>query len=86
MLIAENKKPKFNAKKYLAQAGKGRTIWPYPENIVIFSQGQEANSLLYIQKGKVKVTVLSKGGKEAVIAILGEGDFFGEGCLAGQPL
>ena len=86
MLIAENKKPKFNAKKYLAQAGKGRTIWPYQENIVIFAQGQEANSLLYIQKGKVKVTVLSKGGKEAVIAILGEGDFFGEGCLAGQPL
>lgn len=86
MLSTEKKKPKFNAKKYLATAGKGKTIWVYEENIVIFSQGQEAKSIFYIQKGKVKVTVLSKGGKEAVIAILDGGDFFGEGCLAGQPL
>jgi CRP/FNR family transcriptional regulator, cyclic AMP receptor protein len=76
----------FHPKKFLDEAGVGRTIWPYEENIVVFSQGDLAHSLLYIQKGKVKISVLSKGGKEAVIAMLGEGDFFGEGCLAGQPL
>jgi CRP/FNR family cyclic AMP-dependent transcriptional regulator len=80
------KKLEFNPKSFLAMAGPGRTVWPYEENIVIFSQGDPANSLFYIQKGKVKITVLSKGGKEAVIALLGDGDFFGEGCLAGQPL
>jgi len=56
------------------------------ENGVIFSQGDPANALFYIQKGKVKLTVLSRQEKEAVVAILGVGDFFGEGCLAGQPL
>jgi len=76
----------FHIKKFLGEAGAGRTIWPYEENIVVFSQGDLAHSLFYIQKGKIKVSVLSKGGKEAVIAMLGEGDFFGEGCLAGQPL
>jgi CRP/FNR family transcriptional regulator, cyclic AMP receptor protein len=76
----------FQTKKFLSEAGEGRTIWPYEENIVIFSQGDVATSVLYIQKGKVKITVLSKGGKEAVIAVVGAGDFFGEGCLAGQPL
>jgi CRP/FNR family transcriptional regulator, cyclic AMP receptor protein len=79
-------KPVIDPKKFLSDAGDGRTIWPYAEDIVVFSQGDSANSLLYIQKGKVKITVLSKGGKEAVIAVLGAGDFFGEGCLAGQPL
>jgi len=82
----EEKRPGFNLKEFLARPGAGRTIWPYEAKTVIFSQGDAANSLLYIQKGKVKVTVLSKGGKEAVIAMLGEGDFFGEGCLAGQVL
>jgi CRP/FNR family cyclic AMP-dependent transcriptional regulator len=80
------KEPLFDPRKFLSVAGVGRTTWPYEENTVIFSQGHAANALLYIQKGKVKITVLSKGGKEAVIALLGEGDFFGEGCLAGQPL
>jgi CRP/FNR family cyclic AMP-dependent transcriptional regulator len=56
------------------------------QNGVIFSQGDPADAIFYIQKGKVKLTVLSKQGKEAVVAILGVGDFFGEGCLAGQPL
>jgi CRP-like cAMP-binding protein len=56
------------------------------ENGVIFSQGDSADAVFYIQKGKVKLTVLSRQGKEAVVAILGVGDFFGEGCLAGQPL
>ena len=77
---------KLNVKKLLAVAGVGRTIWPHEKGSVLFSQGEAANSLLYIRKGRVKITVLSKSGKEAVIAMLGEGDFFGEGCLAGQPL
>jgi CRP/FNR family cyclic AMP-dependent transcriptional regulator len=90
MQLAEPKtrgrEPRFNPKKFLTEAGIGRTIWPHEDNTVIFSQGDAANSLFYIQKGKVKITVLSKGGREAVIALLGEGDFFGEGCLAGQTL
>jgi CRP-like cAMP-binding protein len=53
---------------------------------VLFSQGDPADAIFYVQKGRVKLTVISKHGKEAVIAILGTGDFFGEGCLAGQPL
>jgi CRP-like cAMP-binding protein len=83
---ARKTKPRFDTKTFLSVAGVGRTIWPYEPATVIFSQGDPASSLLYIQKGKVKITVLSKGGKEAVIAMLDEGDFFGEGCLAGQPL
>jgi len=79
-------KPRFENKNFLSVAGVGRTIWPYQQHAVIFSQGDPASSLLYIQKGKVKITVLSKGGKEAIIAILSESDFFGEGCLAGPPL
>jgi len=59
-----NNKVLFNTRTYLANPGVGRTVWPYERNIVIFSQGDPANSLFYIQKGKVKITVLSKGGKE----------------------
>lgn len=84
--IAPKQKSAFQTQKFLTTPGEGRTVCPYGEAIVIFSQGDPANAVLYIQKGKVKLTVLSKGGKEAVIAVLGEGDFFGEGCLAGQPL
>jgi CRP-like cAMP-binding protein len=69
----------------LSTVGEGRTIWPYLKEEVIFSQGGPAHSLYYLQTGKVKLTVLSKSGKEAVIAILSDG-FLGEGCLAGQPL
>jgi CRP-like cAMP-binding protein len=58
----------------------------YRNNARIFGQGDIADAIYYIQKGKVKLTVVSKHGKEAVVALLGEGDFFGEGCLAGQPL
>src|SRR5437867_12321978 len=79
-------KPIFNARSFLAKIGKGRTHTNYPKNQKIFSQGDAAQAIFYIQKGKVKLTVVSKQGKEAVIAILGGGDFFGEGCLAGQPL
>jgi CRP/FNR family transcriptional regulator, cyclic AMP receptor protein len=79
-------KPPFNAKAFLAKIGEGKTHTDYGKNQKIFSQGDAAKAIFYIQKGKVKLTVISKEGKEAVIAILGVGDFFGEGCLAGQPL
>ena len=76
----------FDPKAFLASIGEGRSITKSRDGDVIFSQGDPADSLFYIQKGKVKVTTLSSHGKEAVVAILNAGDFFGEGCLAGQPL
>jgi len=79
-------KPAFDPRAFLAKVGKGRTLVDYTKNQRIFSQGDPADALFYIQKGKVKLTVVSKQGKEAVVAILGVNDFFGEGCLAGQPL
>ncbi|HYM09557.1 MAG TPA: Crp/Fnr family transcriptional regulator [Bryobacterales bacterium] len=79
-------KTHFDPKGFLAKAGEGRTIADYQKNQVVFSQGDLADAVFYIRKGKVKLTVVSEHGKEAVIAILGAGDFFGEGCLAGQPL
>ena len=62
-----------------------RTIRNYARSAVIFSQGDAANDVFYIQSGSVKLSVLSRTGKEAVVAVLGQGDFFGEGCLASQP-
>ena len=76
----------FDPKVFLTKANGGRTLADYHGNGVIFSQGDPADAVFYIQRGKVKLTVLSKQGKEAVVAILSDGDFFGEGCLAGQPL
>src|SRR5215203_13541 len=76
----------FDPKAFLASVGEGRTIVKALEDKALFSQGDPADALFYIQRGKVKVTTLSSHGKEAVVAILGAGDFFGEGCLAGQPL
>jgi CRP/FNR family transcriptional regulator, cyclic AMP receptor protein len=73
-------------KRFFDEAGKGKKLSAFAQNDVIFSQGETANSIFHIQKGKVKVTVVSESGKEAVIAVLGSGDFFGEGCLAGQSL
>jgi CRP-like cAMP-binding protein len=66
-------------------AGPGRSISSYPKKEIIFAQGDDADAVFYIKKGKVKVTVISTQGKEAVVAILGEDDFLGEGCLTGQP-
>ena len=77
---------KFNAQAFLDTVGVGRFIGRYKSGEVVFLQGDPANAVFYIQKGKVQITVLSKQGKEGVIAVLGAGDFFGEGCLAGQPL
>ena len=77
-------RPPFDLKVFLTKGNGGRTIAEYRTNDAIFVQGDSADSILYIQKGKVKLTVHSNRGKEAVIAILKYGDFFGEGCLAGQ--
>ena len=74
----------FDVKVFLTKANNVKTIASYRNNASIFIQGDTADALFYIQKGKVKLTVVSKRGKEAVVALLGEGDFFGEGCLAGQ--
>jgi CRP-like cAMP-binding protein len=79
-------KLQFDPKLFLAKVGKGRTISEYRKNQVIFAQSDPAEAIFYVQKGKVKLTVVSHNGKEAVIAILGVGDFLGEGCLAGRPL
>jgi CRP-like cAMP-binding protein len=78
--------PAFDPKLFLAKVGEGKTIRSYRRNQLVFSQGDAAEAIFYIQKGKVKLTVVSTHGKEAVIAILGAGDFFGEGCLGGQQL
>jgi CRP/FNR family transcriptional regulator, cyclic AMP receptor protein len=80
-----NHKPVFDLQSFLAAAGKGRTLGDHPKGHQFFLQGDPADAVFYIQKGKIKLTVVSKQGKEAVVAILGAGDFFGEGCLAGQP-
>jgi len=77
--------PRFNLRSFLAKIGDGRTIVKYRKDQIVFTQGEPADAVFYIQKGKVKITVVSEQGKEAVIAILATNDFFGEGCLAGQP-
>jgi CRP-like cAMP-binding protein len=79
-----NHKPDFDLESFLAAAGTGRTLGDHPKGHQVFLQGDPADAIFYIQKGKIKLTVVSKQGKEAVVAILGVGDFFGEGCLAGQ--
>ena len=78
--------PNFNAQAFLDSAGLAKTIVQYGRDEVIFTQGDACEHVLYVQSGGVKLSVLSKRGKEAVVAMLGPGDFFGEGCLAGQPV
>jgi CRP/FNR family transcriptional regulator, cyclic AMP receptor protein len=77
-------KAAFNAHAFLAKVGTGRTLAHHGADETVFSQGDAADSIFYIRKGKVKLSVISRLGKEAVVAMLGAGDFFGEGCLAGQ--
>ena len=76
--------PAFDARAFLARVGTGRTQAQYGAEATVFSQGDAADSIFYIRKGKIKLSVVSKQGKVAVVAMLGAGDFFGEGCLAGQ--
>jgi CRP/FNR family transcriptional regulator, cyclic AMP receptor protein len=83
--MASRQNMSFDPKSFLAKVGEGRSISKYRKDQVVFTQGDSADSVFYIQKGKVKVTVVSEQGKEAVVAVLGPDDFFGEGCLAGQP-
>jgi CRP/FNR family cyclic AMP-dependent transcriptional regulator len=78
--------PTFDPKAILARVGEGKSVATYRRKQVIFAQGDPADAVFYVQKGRVKLTVVSKQGKEAVVALLGADDFFGEGCLAGQPL
>jgi CRP/FNR family cyclic AMP-dependent transcriptional regulator len=83
--MATKRKPPFDSKSFLAKVGAGRTISKYRKDQIVFSQGEPADAVFYIQKGKVKVTVVSDRGKEAVVALLGANEFCGEGCLAAQP-
>ncbi len=76
----------FNAQDFLDSTGVARRAVEYPRRAVIFSQGDASRHVMYIQKGGVKLSVLNEFGKEAVVAMLGPGDFFGEGCLAGQKV
>jgi len=83
--MKSNAKPPFDLKVFLTKADGGRTISKYRTNQIVFSQGDPADSVFYIHDGKVKVSIASEQGKEAVIAVLGRNEFCGEGCLTGQP-
>jgi CRP/FNR family cyclic AMP-dependent transcriptional regulator len=92
--ISNNKKSKgmsakknaFNAQAFLDSAGVARRVKAFKRAELVYSQGDSAKSVMYLQEGGVKLSVVSEAGKEAVVAILGPGDFFGEGCLAGQSI
>jgi CRP/FNR family transcriptional regulator, cyclic AMP receptor protein len=84
--MARKTKAKFDPNVFLATLDGGRSLSSFKTDGVVFEQGTPANAVLYIQKGKIKILITSEQGKEAVVAILGTGDFFGEGCLIGQPL
>ena len=85
MMPAKNHR-EFNPKEFLATIGEGRKVMSFPKKQTIFAQGDVADEVFYIQEGKVRLTVVSKVGKEATLGILSQGDFFGEGVLAGQHL
>jgi CRP/FNR family cyclic AMP-dependent transcriptional regulator len=76
----------FDPKKFLAKVGEGKTISKYRKDQIVFRQGDIADAIFYIQQGKVKLTVVSEQGREAVVAIVAPSHFFGEGCLNGHPL
>ena len=84
--MAPKAKRTFDAKTLLAMVGSGSATRIYQKRQPIFSQGDRADAVFFLQRGQVKLTVVSHQGKQAVVALLGPGDFFGEGCLAGQPL
>jgi len=85
-MVTAKKLIKFDTKTFLSTIDGGRKITAFSKKQTIFAQGGSSDAVFYIQKGKVKLTVVSKSGKEATIGILNEGDFFGEGCLTGQTL
>jgi CRP/FNR family transcriptional regulator, cyclic AMP receptor protein len=84
--VAKAKKQPFDVSDFLSKMDGGRTLQTFRKDQKVFAQGDPADAVFYIQEGKVKVSVLSQRGKEAVVALHGAGDFFGEGCLTGQPL
>jgi CRP/FNR family transcriptional regulator, cyclic AMP receptor protein len=84
--VKSKRKAAFDVRAFLESAGMARQIVSFRRADVIYTQGDPCDSVMYIQTGSVKLSVLSKTGREAVVAILGPGDFFGEGCLAGQPV
>ncbi len=84
--MKRNRKLPFDPKAFLSKVNGGRAISKYQRNQIVYTQGEPADSVFYIQSGKVKKTVVSEQGKEAVVALLGTGDFVGEGCLTGEPL
>ena len=77
---------KFDAKALLAKLDGGRSTTEFRKDQIVFSQGEAADAAFFVQRGRVRISVLSEQGKEAIVAMLGENEFFGEGCLAGQPL
>ena len=79
--MAIKRRPSFDPKSFLAKVGEGRTIGKYRKDQIVFSQGDPADAVFYIQRGKAKVTVISEQGKEAVVAILGADEFFGEAWI-----
>jgi CRP/FNR family transcriptional regulator, cyclic AMP receptor protein len=85
MMTTTTRKPEFDPAVFLAKAGNGKTVTEYRKDQAVFAQGDPADAVFYIHEGKVKITVASEQGKEAVVAILGPHEFCGEGCLAGQP-
>jgi CRP-like cAMP-binding protein len=85
--VPANEEPSaFDASGFLASIGAARRVVSYPKGKVVFSQGQPSDAVMYIEKGAIKISVLSQTGKEAVVAMLGPGDFFGEGALTGQSI
>src|SRR5258708_155127 len=87
--IAEHKPEQnshFDAQVFLTKVAEGKSISAYQKKQVVFAQGDLADSIFYIQNGQIRLTVVSDHGKQAIVAVLGAGDFLGEGCLAGQPL
>jgi CRP-like cAMP-binding protein len=85
-VVAGKKLSRFDPKTFLSTIDGGRKIAAFPKKQTIFAQGDSSDAVFYIQEGKIRLTVVSKIGKEATIGILNKGDFFGEGCLTGQPL
>jgi CRP-like cAMP-binding protein len=86
MSKVRSQRPAFDLERFLHSVGSSRRQVTYKPSDVIFSQGDPCNTVLYVQDGGVKLSILSGSGKEAVVAMVGPGDFFGEGALAGQPL
>jgi CRP-like cAMP-binding protein len=84
--MPKSEKTLFDPKSFLAKVGEGKVILKFKKNQIVFAQGDIANTVLYVQKGRIKVLVVSEQGKEAVVGILEPGQFFGEGCLNGHPM